>query len=106
LNALELQLAELTDDRAAGDIVVGVEQVAVLTAGLMSLLAMIRPRLECQNRKLTVHGLRPECAGVLCGSGLEHLIEPANRQATVVPGAPRLFQPALSARSRGSERAA
>src|SRR5687768_9309583 len=56
LGALEMQLTELTDDRSAGDIVIGVEQVAVMTAGFMSLLATIRPRLVCQNRRLSLNG--------------------------------------------------
>ena len=74
LRALEIQLNELTDDRSSGDIVIGVQRVAVITAGFLSLLAMIRPRLVCQNRKLSLYGLRPECANVFRGTGLEELL--------------------------------
>jgi anti-anti-sigma regulatory factor len=74
LKALESQLNELTDDRSSGDIVIGVQRVAVMTAGFLSLLAMIRPRLVCQKRKLSLHGLRPECADVFLGTGLEELL--------------------------------
>ena len=74
LQALEIQLSELSDDRSSGDIVIGVQQVAVMTAGFMSLLAMIRPRLDCQKRKLSLYGLRPECADVLRGTGLEEIL--------------------------------
>jgi hypothetical protein len=74
LEALESQLNELTDDRSSGDIVIGVQRVAVITAGFLSLLAMIRPRLVCQQRKLSLYGLRPECAGVFRGTGLEELL--------------------------------
>jgi anti-anti-sigma regulatory factor len=74
LQALEVQLNHLTDDRNSGDIVIGVQQVAVMTAGLMSLLSAIRPRLTCQRRKLSLYGLRPECASVLRGTGLEELL--------------------------------
>jgi hypothetical protein len=106
LQALELQLRELTDDPTSGDIVIGVARGAVMTAGFMSLLAMIRPQLACQNRKLSLRGLRPECAVVLQESGLEDLVagavhQPAAEAATMV-----LFDCALTARSRGSERAA
>jgi anti-anti-sigma regulatory factor len=74
LEDLESQLNELTDDRSSGDIVIGVQRVAVITAGFLSLLAMIRPRLVCQQRKLSLYGLRPECAGVFRGTGLEELL--------------------------------
>jgi hypothetical protein len=37
LQALELQLRELTDDPASGDIMIDVAQVAIMTAGFMSL---------------------------------------------------------------------
>jgi anti-anti-sigma regulatory factor len=74
LKALESQLNELTDDRSSGDIVIGVQQVAVITAGFLSLLAMVRPRLVCQKRKLSLHGLRPECADLFRGTGLEELL--------------------------------
>jgi anti-anti-sigma regulatory factor len=74
LQALEAELNELTDDRSSGDIVIGVQQVAVMTAGFLSLLAMIRPRLACQRRKLSLRGLRPECADLFRGSGLEELL--------------------------------
>ena len=74
LQALEVQLNQLADDCGSGDIVIGVQQVAVMTAGLMSLLAAIRPRLACQRRKLSLYGLRPECASLLRGTGLEELL--------------------------------
>jgi hypothetical protein len=45
-----------------------------MTAGFMSLLAMIRPRFVCQRRKLSLRGLRPECAAVLRDTGLEELV--------------------------------
>lgn len=74
LQALEVQLNELTNDHRSGDIVIGVQQVAVMTAGFMSLLAMIRPRLICQKRRLSLYGLRPECADLFRGTGLEELL--------------------------------
>lgn len=74
LQALELQLNELTDDRTSGDIVIGVQKVAVITAGFLSLLAMIRPRLACQKRKLSLMGIRPECTGMFRETGLEELL--------------------------------
>jgi anti-anti-sigma regulatory factor len=106
LRALELQLSELTDDPGSGDIMIGVAEVAVMTAGFMSLLAVIRPRLVCQNRKLTLHGLRPQCAMVLEGTGLEDLIEHAKQQAAVVATPLFRIEDALAARPRGSGRAA
>jgi anti-anti-sigma regulatory factor len=106
LQALEFQLRELTDDPAAGDIVIDIEQVAVMSAGFMSLLAIIRPRLICQNRKLTLQGLRPQCAALLEGTGLEDLIEQAILHSAVVALPLLRFDDALTARPRGSGRAA
>jgi anti-anti-sigma regulatory factor len=104
LAALELQLRELTDDPTSGDIVIDVAHVAVMTAGFISLLAVTRPRLNCQNRRLSLHGLRPECACVLAGTGLEDL---CSVHQVAVEAAPRLrFETALTARPRGSGRAA
>jgi hypothetical protein len=106
LHALEKQLTELTDDPAAGDIVIVVSRVGVMTAGFMSLLAMIRPKLICQNRKLSLHGLRPECAVVLQDSGLENLVACAVHR-TATDAAPMVvLDCALTARPRGSGRAA
>ena len=62
LRALEIELRSLTGDHTAGDIVIGMERVAVMTAGFMSLLAIIRPRLICQRRRISLAGVRPECA--------------------------------------------
>jgi hypothetical protein len=106
LLALEKQLAELTDDPAAGDIAIGVARVAVMTAAFMSLLALIRPQLVCQNRRLSLHGLRPECAVVLQDSGLEDLVAGAVHQTAADASPMILLDCALTARSRGSERAA
>jgi anti-anti-sigma regulatory factor len=74
LKALESQLNELTEDRSSGDIVIGMQQVEVMTAGFLNVLAMARPRLACQRRGLSLSGLRPECAEVLRGTGLEELV--------------------------------
>jgi hypothetical protein len=106
LQALEWQLRDLTDDPASGDIMIDVAQVAVMTAGFMSLLAVIRPRLACQNRKLALLGLRPECAIVLKGTGLEGLIEHANQPTEFVKAKVFRFEDAQAARPRGSGRAA
>lgn len=106
LHVLERQLTELTDDPAAGDIVIDVARVAVITAAFLSLLAVIRPRLACQNRKLSLHGLRPECAAVLQGSGLEDLIAIAVQQSSAEAELTFLLHCALTARPRGSGRAA
>jgi anti-anti-sigma regulatory factor len=75
LEALEIMLNELASNKAAGDIVIGLDDVAVMTAGFMSLLAMVKLRLGCQHRKLQLCGLRPECAEVLRGTGLDDLSE-------------------------------
>jgi len=106
LLALERQLAELTDDPAAGDIVISMARVAVMTAAFMSLLAVIRPQLACQNRRLSLHGLRPECTAMLQDSGLEDLVAGAVHQAAADAAPMFLLDCALTARSRGSERAA
>jgi anti-anti-sigma factor len=74
LEALENQLVELADDRAAGNIAIQMQHVEVMTAGFMSVLASIRPRLDCQQRTLTLCSLRPQCADLLQGSGLEQLV--------------------------------
>jgi anti-anti-sigma factor len=74
LQALQYQLTELADDRAAGNIAIQMQHVEVMTAGFMSVLASIRPRLDCQQRTLTLCSLRPQCADLLQGSGLEQLV--------------------------------
>jgi anti-anti-sigma factor len=74
LKELEEQLKELTDNWNSGDIVIGMQQVEVMTAGFLSVLAMARPCLACQKRKLSLFGLRPQCADVFRGTGLEELL--------------------------------
>jgi anti-anti-sigma regulatory factor len=106
LHALEMQLSELTDDPAAGDLVIDVARVAVITAAFLSLLALIRPRLHCQNRRLSLHGLRPECAVVLQDSGLEDLVACAVQRCAADVAPMVVLDCALTARPRGSGRAA
>jgi anti-anti-sigma factor len=81
LKSLENQLVELADDRAAGDIVIGLQRLEVMTAGFMSLLASITPRLACQQRRLTLCNLQPQCADLLEGTGLEQLVCYTRRSA-------------------------
>jgi anti-anti-sigma regulatory factor len=106
LRVLETQLTELTDDPAAGDIVIVVNRVTVITAAFMSLLAVLRPKLSCQNRKLALHGLKAQCAAVLQDSGLEDLVAGAVHRNAADAAPLFLLDGALTARSRGSERAA
>jgi hypothetical protein len=67
---------------------------------------VIRPRLACRNRKLALLGLRPECAIVLEGTGLEGLIEPAYQLTEVLKAPVFRFEDAQAVRPRGSGRAA
>jgi anti-anti-sigma regulatory factor len=68
LQALEDQLVELADDRAAGNIFIQLQDLEAMTAGFMNVLAPIRPRLDCQQRRLTLYNLQPQCADPLQGS--------------------------------------
>jgi anti-anti-sigma regulatory factor len=81
LQALESQLVELAGDRAAGNIAIELQHLEVMTAGFMSLLASIRPRLACQQRRLTLRNLQPQCADLLQGTGLEQLVCITQRRA-------------------------
>jgi anti-anti-sigma regulatory factor len=65
------RLAALARDRSVGDIVIGLQHVEVMTAGLMSALASIKPRLQCQRRMLLLTGLRPGVAQLLRGTELK-----------------------------------
>jgi hypothetical protein len=81
LQALENQLVELAGDRTAGNIAIQLQHLEVMTAGFMSLLGSIRPRLACQQRRLTLYNLQPQCADLLQGTGLEQLVCFTHRSA-------------------------